>query len=89
MRGELDYEDSLRERVALFEGLDVRQTWQGVKHKITIRRGFLELFKICLEQGIATVIVSGGFIEIVNWIKVQVGAQYAYGNMVLILCYFL
>ena len=89
MRGELDYEASLRCRLAHFKGLDVSSTWSYVKSKITLRNGMAELVNICKKLNIETMIVSGGFIDVIHYIKDTLGMDHGYGNAVSYsMCYF-
>jgi phosphoserine phosphatase len=60
MRGELDFEAALRERVALLAGLDgaaLDRTWAGIR----LSPGAASLVRTMRAGGARTVLVSGGF----------------------------
>lgn len=65
MRGELDFETSLRERVATLAGLPV-ETFDAVRSEISFTPGALDLVAACAERGWPVGLVSGGFHEIVD-----------------------
>ena len=60
MRGELDFTQSLTQRVALLEGLDV-SVLQGVYERIELMPGAAELIAALNKDGVKTTILSGGF----------------------------
>jgi phosphoserine phosphatase len=60
MNGELDFQDALRERVAMLKGLSVEaleRTWQGIR----LTPGGLELVATMKAHGAFTALISGGF----------------------------
>src|SRR5690606_4656072 len=72
MNGELDFEQSLRERVATLDGLPV-EVFERVRQRITITRGVPELVAgIHAADGLVAV-VSGGFHEIIDPIAAELG----------------
>lgn len=60
MRGELDFKASFRERLGMLKGLKETAV-QTVMDRIELMDGAEELFKFLNDQGIYTVILSGGF----------------------------
>ncbi len=60
MRGEIDFETALRERVALLKGLPLTRV-RNVIEKITFTPGAKTLAASMKAQGAYTVLVSGGF----------------------------
>ncbi|MFV0427682.1 MAG: phosphoserine phosphatase SerB [Beutenbergiaceae bacterium] len=65
MRGELDFADSLRARVAALAGLDAAAcTW--VREQLRFTPGATELLMQCAARGWPVGLVSGGFREIVD-----------------------
>jgi phosphoserine phosphatase len=65
MRGELDFEESLRERVATLTGLP-ESIFNQVREEVTVTRGVTELIAgVKAERGHVGV-VSGGFHEILD-----------------------
>ena len=65
MRGELDFSASLRERVALLEGLD-EQALERIRTRITLTPGARTLCRTLRSLGYRICLVSGGFIEVVQ-----------------------
>ena len=61
MRGELDFEPALRERVALLEGLDESVLHTVFAERITLNPGARTLACTMRNHGATTLIVSGGF----------------------------
>jgi phosphoserine phosphatase len=61
MRGELDFEDALRERVALLKGLDVAVIAQLLHERITYMEGGKTLLATMKANGAYAALVSGGF----------------------------
>ncbi|MEM8743442.1 MAG: phosphoserine phosphatase SerB [Pseudomonadota bacterium] len=61
MRGELDFEPALRERVALLEGLEEHVLHTVFAERITLNAGARTLACTMRDHGATTLIVSGGF----------------------------
>ena len=61
MRGELDFRDSLLQRVALLKGLDVSALDKVFEQRLTLSRGAKGLLDATKAAGLRTVLVSGGF----------------------------
>lgn len=61
MRGEIDFEDALRARVALLEGLPVAELEQVYAERVRLNPGAETLVKTMAARGAATALVSGGF----------------------------
>ena len=64
MRGELDFAESLRERVATLQGLPVR-VFDEVLPRITLSPGARELVAALHEAGVRVGVTSGGFTALV------------------------
>lgn len=80
MNGELDFNESLRERVLLLKGIDATTLWDELKEKIEITRGARDLCKALKSLGVVMAVCSGGFIPLASYIKEQLGLDYAYAN---------
>lgn len=65
MRGELDFEGSLRERVALLEGVSLNEV-EEVRERVTVTRGVPEMISAVHRAGGRVGAVSGGFHEILD-----------------------
>lgn len=61
MNGELEFEDALRERVALLRGLDEAVIGQVIAERIRFTPGARELLATMRARGAHAVLVSGGF----------------------------
>ena len=61
MRGEIEFDPALRERVGLLKGLDLSIIDEVVRDKITLRTGGRELVQTMKANGGYTALVSGGF----------------------------
>ncbi|MGI9379210.1 MAG: phosphoserine phosphatase SerB [Methyloligellaceae bacterium] len=61
MRGELDFEEALRERVGLLKGLDIEVLGQVYEERIKLMPGARELVQTMRANGAYCVLVSGGF----------------------------
>ena len=65
MQGELDFTQSLRERVALFAGKSA-DIMQSARDRITLTTGAKELVKTVQESGGRIGVVSGGFHDVID-----------------------
>lgn len=65
MRGELNFAESLRERVKTLEGLPV-EVLNQVRNEVTLTPGAVDLVKAVKESGGFVGVVSGGFHEILD-----------------------
>jgi phosphoserine phosphatase len=61
MRGEIDFEPALRERVALLKGLPTSVIDRVIAERITLTAGAQTLVATLRAHGVYTVLVSGGF----------------------------
>ena len=79
MRGELDFEQSLRERVALLEGLDATAL-DRVYDNILLAPGARTLVRTLKRLGYRFAIVSGGFTHVTHKIAEDLGIDFAAAN---------
>ncbi|MDO8274633.1 MAG: HAD-IB family phosphatase, partial [Serpentinimonas sp.] len=62
MRGEIaDFKDSLRQRVALLEGVTVADMERVYTERLRLNPGAAELVAACRAAGLKVLLVSGGF----------------------------
>lgn len=73
MRGELDFEGALRERVALLEGLSVDMLETCYRERIKIMPGAAELVQTMSAAGAFSALVSGGFTYFTDRISKSIG----------------
>ena len=79
MRGELDFESSLRKRVSLLEGLPV-SVFEKVFNSIHLTPNAQEFVSILQQNGILVGLVSGGFTPIVETLAKSLGIAYFSAN---------
>jgi phosphoserine phosphatase len=79
MNGELDFQGSLRERVALLKGLKATAL-QEVYSNIPLTPGARNLVRILKRLGFRTAVISGGFKFFTDRLKEDLGLDYAYAN---------
>jgi phosphoserine phosphatase len=80
MRGDLDFEASLRERVALLAGLDER-VLDEVRHELRLTPGARTLIRTLKRLGYRCGIVSGGFTQIIDPLAAGLGIDYVAANV--------
>ncbi|ETD97049.1 phosphoserine phosphatase SerB [Streptococcus mitis] len=81
MRGELDFESSLRKRVSLLEGLPI-SVFDTVFKSIQLTPNAQEFISILQKNGILVGLVSGGFTPIVERLAKSLGIAYFSANQV-------
>ncbi len=79
MRGELDFEDSLRARVALLKGLP-ESVISEVQSEITLTPGASVLIRTLQGLGHAVSVVSGGFIDVIAPLISELGIVHFRAN---------
>jgi phosphoserine phosphatase len=79
MNGELDFEQSLRERVATLAGL-AESVIETVRSRVTVTRGVPELIAGVQAAGGKIAVVSGGFHEIIDPLARDLGLDYWRAN---------
>ena len=79
MRGELDFEQSLRERVALLEGLPASALVE-VRESLVLTPGARTLVRTLKRLGYLVAIVSGGFTQITDGLVDELGLDFAAAN---------
>ena len=80
MQGELDFEQSLRERVALLKGQPENQLAEVYEHKLALAQGAEEFIRACQAHGIKFLLVSGGFTYFTERLKTRLGLDWAFAN---------
>ncbi|MEM6476593.1 MAG: phosphoserine phosphatase SerB [Pseudomonadota bacterium] len=80
MQGELDFEDALRERVALLKGLGEDAITQCLEERIRPTPGARTLTKTLRAHGARTVLVTGGFHHFADVVGQDLGFERVVGN---------
>lgn len=79
MRGEIDFEVSLRERVALLAGLD-ESAIERVSERISVTPGARTFIRTLKRMGMKTAIVSAGFTRFADKLAADLGIDYSLSN---------
>ncbi|MBF0804682.1 MULTISPECIES: phosphoserine phosphatase SerB [unclassified Neisseria] len=81
MRGELDFEQSLRRRVALLTGLGEQVLQQVYEQVLQLSPGAGYLLAECKKHGVAFLLVSGGFTFFTGRLQQRLGFEYHHANV--------
>ena len=81
MRGEIDYAESLRRRVALLAGLEEAALEQICEQRMHLSPGAEALVRRCRERGVRTLLVSGGFNFFTAWLQQRLGIDAVLSNV--------
>ncbi len=79
MRGEIDFKESFKERVALLKGLD-ESVMREIAENLPITEGVPRLMKVLKRAGYKIGILSGGFTYFGNYLKHKFDIDYVYAN---------
>ncbi len=80
MRGEIDYRESLRRRLALMAGLDARVLARVYGERLLLSPGARELLEAAQNAGLRTAILSGGFTYFTERLRIELGFDFATSN---------
>ncbi len=79
MRGELDFAESFRRRMALLEGLD-ESMLAGIAERLPITDGAERLIRTLKQLGYKIAILSGGFTYFAEHLQRRLGIDYVHAN---------
>ena len=79
MNGELDFSESLRERVALLKGIP-DSVFEELKPKLTFTPGVEKLLKCLKALDVKTAVLSGGFMPLATYIAERLGIDHVHAN---------
>ena len=79
MRGEIDFNDALRDRIAMLKGQSVK-VFDDVARQLQLNPGAEQLLHICREKGVHTILISGGFAQVAEVIADQLGFDEVHCN---------
>ncbi|MES2196661.1 MAG: phosphoserine phosphatase SerB [Pseudomonadota bacterium] len=85
MRGEIEFEPALRERVALLKGLPVSVVDEVLKTRITATPGGRELVMTMRAHGAWTCLISGGFTLFTTAVTEMIGFQENRANELIVM----
>jgi phosphoserine phosphatase len=80
MRGELDFSESLKRRVALLEGLDASALERVYEERLRLSPGAEQMLQAVRKAGLKTLLVSGGFTYFTDRLKTRLGLDYTHAN---------
>jgi phosphoserine phosphatase len=79
MAGEMDYDESLRKRLALLAGLDVA-VLERIAAELPLTEGAEVLVRALKRLGYRTAVISGGFSIAADALRAQLGIDHAHSN---------
>jgi phosphoserine phosphatase len=79
MRGEIDFSESFRARIALLRGLK-EEALEQVASELKITEGAEHLISTLRTLGYKTAILSGGFTYFARYLQTRLGIDYIYAN---------
>ena len=80
MRGEIEYDESLRRRVAVLEDLDETALERVYEERVRLSPGAERLIAGVKRAGMKILLVSGGFTHITERLKSRLGLDYVRAN---------
>ncbi len=80
MRGELDFEEALRGRVALLRGLNSDTIITCLDERVTMSKGAKTLVQTMASRGAKCILVSGGFTQFARNVAQTLGFHEYYAN---------
>lgn len=81
MRGEIDFTESLKRRVALLAGLPEATLGRVFDERLRLSPGARELLAAAKAAGLKTMVVSGGFTYFTTRLQAELGLDYAFSNL--------
>ncbi|MCP4874721.1 MAG: phosphoserine phosphatase SerB [Gammaproteobacteria bacterium] len=79
MHGEIDFNEALRERIAMLEGQPER-VFHDVASTLQFNSGAEKLLAVARKEGVHTILISGGFAQVVEPVAAQLGFDELYCN---------
>jgi len=80
MRGEVDYKESLRRRVAMLAGVEAALLARVHDEKLAFNDGAQRLISECQRAGLKTLLATGGFTFFTERVKVKLNIDYTRSN---------
>jgi phosphoserine phosphatase len=81
MRGEIEYDESLRKRVALLKGLEEAALQRVYDERLELTPGADILLRRTQSLGMKTLLVSGGFTYVTDRLKTRLGLDRCHSNV--------
>lgn len=80
MRGEIEYNESLRQRTAVLKGLPVEALQRVYEERVRLTAGADRLLAKAQQLGLKTLLVSGGFTYVTDRLKARLKLDYTRSN---------
>ena len=80
MQGQLCFDESIKKRVELLKGINVKSFEKIINEKIQFQPHVNEWINYAKSHHLITVIVSGGFTYFVDYVKKSLSMDYAFSN---------
>jgi phosphoserine phosphatase SerB len=80
MAGELDFHESLAERMALLAGESASELYSRINAQLTYTQGAMELCRTLKRLGYKMAVISGGFLPVAREVQSELGLDYAFAN---------
>ena len=80
MRGEMDYDESLRQRLGLLKGLEIRKV-EEMAANLPLSDGAETLIRVMQRLGCRTAVISGGFSIATAALQKRLGLDHAHSNV--------
>jgi len=84
MRGEIDWPESLRRRVAALAGLDAAALERVYAERLRFNPGAEKLIGAAKRSGLKVLLVSGGFTYFTDRVRERLAIDYAYSNVLVV-----
>jgi phosphoserine phosphatase len=81
MRGEIEYQESLRRRVRALAGLPETSLTAVYEQRLKLTPGADVLISACKKHGVQVLLVSGGFTFFTDRLKARLGLDYTISNV--------
>jgi len=84
MRGEIDWPESLKRRVASLRGLEENALGRVYTERLRFNPGAEQLIAAARKAGLKTLLVSGGFTYFTDRVRDRLKLDYAYSNVLVV-----
>jgi phosphoserine phosphatase len=81
MRGEIEYQESLRRRVRALAGVPESALTRVYEDRLRLTAGAEQLISACKTNGVQTLLVSGGFTFFTERLKARLGLDHTVSNV--------
>lgn len=79
MRGDIDFEESLTQRVAFLKGLKIEEL-EKIRNEMKLSEGADDLVSTLKKMGFKMGVLSGGFLYFAEYLKEKLGLDFAFAN---------